>query len=406
MNTRSGLLAIIRKEFKRFFSDYRIVATTIFIPGLMIYTMYSFIGGAVENLVNVDATYEPQVFALNLPDSLKEATSMLGLDFVPVKASELDQIKEGISNKELDLLVVFPADFDSRLGRQLSGEQGVDLPRIEIFYNSTRTESSYQYQLMMALLDQYKTALAPLFTVNSGADASLSQAAEVPNYDLATDADVAGFMFASLLPLFILIFLISGCMSIAPESIAGEKERGTIATMLVTPLSRFQLALGKIISLSCIALLSGLSSFMGVMLSLPKLIGALPEEATAQLYGLTDYLMLLVVILSTVLVFVGVVSILSAIARTVKEATTYITPMMIIVTVIGITGLFAQGADSNLVMYLIPIYNTVQSLAGIFSLTANPLYIAITVASNIFVASVCVYILTWMFGSERVLFSR
>ena len=66
-----------------------------------------------------------------------------------------------------------------------------------------------------------------------------------------------------MMPLLILVFLFSGCMAIAPESIAGEKERGTIATILVTPIRRSELALGKIFSLSIIALLSGLSSTVG-----------------------------------------------------------------------------------------------------------------------------------------------
>mgnify|MGYP002564867313 CR=1 FL=1 len=71
-----------------------------------------------------------------------------------------------------------------------------------------------------------------------------------------------------------MVFLFSGCMAVAPESIAGEKERGSIATLLVTPLGRGELAMGKVISLGCISLLSGASSFLGTMLSLPKLMGA------------------------------------------------------------------------------------------------------------------------------------
>ena len=66
-------------------------------------------------------------------------------------------------------------------------------------------------------------------------------------------------VFSSLLPMLLMMFLYSGCASVAPESIAGEKERGTIATMLITPTKRSDIAIGKILALAIIALLSGTS---------------------------------------------------------------------------------------------------------------------------------------------------
>ena len=71
---------------------------------------------------------------------------------------------------------------------------------------------------------------------------------------------------AMIMPMLMVSFLFSGSMGVAPEAIAGEKERGTMATLLVTPINRAHIAIGKILSLSVIALLSGLSSFLGVIL--------------------------------------------------------------------------------------------------------------------------------------------
>lgn len=85
--------------------------------------------------------------------------------------------------------------------------------------------------------------------------------------------------------MLMLIFLYSGCMSIAPDSIAGEKERGTLATMLVTPMKRGNLAVGKILSLGTLALLSGLSSFIGTITSLPKMMGGAMDGMNTAVYG-------------------------------------------------------------------------------------------------------------------------
>ena len=208
-----------------------------------------------------------------------------------------------------------------------------------------------------------------------------------------------------LVPMLMMVFLFSGCMAVAPESIAGEKERGTIATLLVTPMKRSHLALGKIISLSVIAILSGLSSFLGTMLSLPKLMGGM-EDISASVYQASDYVMLLAVILSTVLVIVSLIAIISAFAKNVKEATTWVTPLMIVCMVIAITSMIDSMKPGNLFFYLIPLYNSVQCMAGIFSFTIELPAVIITVASNLAYAVIGVNVLTRMFSSERIIYTR
>jgi sodium transport system permease protein len=400
----SGLAAIVKKEFKRFFTDRRMVLTTLLLPGLMIFAIYSFMGNALTSMFTVDEDYEPVAYAVNLPPSIEALAKESGLSLMPLSADETDVTKELIAEKEVDLLAVFPEDFDAAVERTLAEGSGSGTApqaalQVELYYNSTRTESNAQYATMSALLDGYKNALTPLFSVNAGDNGGDSGG------DLVTEKDRAGFTFASMLPFLIIIFLFSGCMGVATESIAGEKERGTIATMLVTPLARWELALGKVVSLGFIALLSGLSSFIGVMLTLPQMMGG-GEGVSAAVYGIGDYAMLLAVTLSTVLVFVGLTAVISAFARSVKEAGTLVMPLYILVMLVGVLGMFSQGAPTELWPYLLPVYNSVQSMAGIFSFTAPPLLVCASVVVNVAVSALCVLALTRMFGSERVMFAR
>ena len=224
-------------------------------------------------------------------------------------------------------------------------------------------------------------------------------------YDLATQEDATGFVFSSMMPMLLLIFLFSGCMAVAPEAIAGEKERGTIATLLITPAKRGSIALGKIMALSVIALLAGASSAIGSILSLPKLMGAAAGQLTVT-YVTEDYVLLGVVILSTVLLLITLISIVSAFAKSIKEAQTYVTPMMILVVLIGVTAMFGNGAKAEWYYYLIPLYNSVQCMVGIFAFSASPLFILTTVATNLVLTGCGVFLLTRMFNSERIIFSR
>ena len=141
------------------------------------------------------------------------------------------------------------------------------------------------------------------------------------------------------------------------------------------------------------------------MLSLPKLMGD-SGSVNANVYGIQDYLMLLLVILSTVLVIVAIVSIVSAFAKNVKEASGWVTPIMIVSMLLGITSMVESLCRTEPVWFLLPLYNSVQCMNGIFSLNMNMVNIAVTVASNICYAGIGVFVLKKMFDSEKIMFSR
>lgn len=127
----------------------------------------------------------------------------------------------------------------------------------------------------------------------------------------------------------------------APDSIAGEKERGTMATLLVTPIKREQLAIGKILGLSIIVVLGGISSFIGAMLSLPFLsIGQ--DEIDTSVYSINDYLELFIIVISTVLIMISLTAIVSVLARSIKEASSSMAPLTILVALVGISGMYNQ----------------------------------------------------------------
>ena len=384
---RSPVLTIFKKELARFFGDRRMALTTILLPGLMIYVLYTFMGNALSSQFSVEDTYRPTAVVENLPDSLSAALSQA------LEIQEEAEPMELVRNQKLDLYIRFPAGFDEAVAAY-DMASGKAAPQVEVYYNSAAATSGDGYNLVLEILNQYESSLVNKFHVNWNGI-----------YDLATQEDATGSIFSSMMPMLLLIFLFSGCMAVAPESIAGEKERGTIATLLITPTKRGSIALGKIMALSVISLLSGASSAIGTTLSLPKLMGAASEQLTVT-YGVGDYALLGVVILSTVLLLITLISIVSAFAKSVKEAQTYVTPLMIVVILVGVTAMFGGGAKTELCYYLIPVYNSVQCMVGIFAFSASPVLIFTAVAANLAVTGLGVFLLTRMFNSEGIMFSR
>lgn len=388
---KNGMFTIFRKELARFFGDKRTALAAILLPGVLIFAVYTFMGSALSSQFSVDEDFTPSMQAVNLPGSISTLAGQGGLTLEATQDPE--EAKTLIEGQELDLLAVFPEDFDSQVA-SYDVASGASAPAVELYYNSASVDSATAYEMMSALLEGYESSLANKFDVNPGAG----------SYDLATEADTAGTLMSSMMPMLLMIFLFSGCMSTAPESIAGEKERGTIATLLITPLKRSDLALGKICALSIIALLSGISSTIGTLLSMPTLMQMEGDLGAA--YSPVHYLALCLVILSTVLFLVACISLISAFAKTIKEAQTYVTPLMILAMVVGVTAMFGGGANTHLWAYFIPFYSSVQAMVGIFALELNWTYLLITVVSNLAYTAIGVWGLTRMFNSEKIMFQR
>ena len=391
---KNGIKTILKKELARFFGDKKMVIS-ILLPGLLIYVLYSVMGGALSNMFQGDQQQVSLVAVVNLPDSVKEMETVLPVQFYPIEAVDIEKVKNQVTEEETDLCVVFPEHFDADVAAY-DVTQGGEAPNVDIYYNSASTDSQNAYSIMVAALDSYEAQMTNKFDINNSGQV----------YDVVDQRDTVGMIFSSMMPMLLLIFLFSGCMAVAPESIAGEKERGTLTTILVTPLKRRDLAIGKICALALISLISGASSFIGTMFSLPKLMGGAMDQINTNVYGPGDYLWLACIILTTVLLLITIISIVSATAKTVKEAQSAVTPLMILSIFVGVTGMFGGGARTDFYYYLIPLYNSVQSMVGVFSFHIQPLNLAVAVVSNLLYSAVGVWILTRMFDSEKVMFGK
>ncbi len=401
MNKTRNTWTIMSKEFARFFGDRSLVFSVVLLPGLLIYFVYSFIGTGMEEKMTAGADTPGIVYVEQLPEEMRAL--VLPQDYTLQELAtpqEADAVRLTLAdNKTGDILVRFPENFMADMEAYVPSDS-VPAPNIQIFYNSNSIASQTAYYNVMSMLESYEMNICNRFDINAATDD-----VEVV-YDSGDNNAMVGDIFGSLLPMLIMMMLFSGCMSIAPSSIAGEKERGTIATLLVTPMRRNQLAWGKILSLSVLSLLSGISSFVGIMLSLPKMIhGDDLDLLKESLYSTGDYLQLFVCIISAVLLLISVVSIISAFANSVKSAQTMMLPVMILVMAISFSPMLGSVAESY-GFYLLPFYNNVQCMARVFMHEGALLPLLITTASNLLYTALAITLLTKMFNSERIMFGK
>lgn len=378
-----AVLTIIKKEFMRFFGDRRLLLTTLLLPGIVLYAVYSALGAVFANVMQDSSV--PVAYVRNVPESLGEAID----EMFDLRDTDLtdEEIKSQLVEGDADIFIIFPENFDGLT-------VGSDVPDVSIYYNSAQTSSSLAYSSVVALLDAYEQSIANVFNINSGSD----------RYDLADSSDVSANILSMIVPMVLIMLLLSGCVAVVLESIAGEKERGTIATLLVTPIKRSYFAIGKILSLSVIAVLSGISSFLGLILSLPNLMGGMEVDFSLAAYGVLDYFGLFLVVMSTVLVLVSLLAIVSAYAKSVKEANGLIAPVMIIAVICSLVSMFVASPPMGL--YFIPVLNSALCISTLMAGTFGIVPFLITMGINIVCAALLAVLLGAMFNSEKIMFNR
>ena len=155
----------------------------------------------------------------------------------------------------------------------------------------------------------------------------------------------------------------------------------------------------------------GLVTAIGMNTQIGKIaamIDGSPQELTPlqkRLGELGTLLSILSLFLCGALFLIALISIVSAFAKTIKEAQTLVLPLMMIAMVVGVTSMFGS-AQTQTALYLIPLYSSVQCMSGIFSFDFSLVNMSVCVISNLLYTVVLIFVLTRMFHSERIIFTK
>ncbi len=379
------LSALMKKEFHRFFHDFRLIITMV-LPGILIYIIYSLMGGVMNSSNPADFHYKVYVSGQSqATEIIKLAAGEGKLEYIYV--SDIESAKQEVKDGKVTALMVFSENFDEEIDNY-SPESELGKPSVKIYYRSGNEESFAFYNIATTVLDSFKNK----FEINANAN---------ERFDYSETSDMAKSIMSGILPFIVVIMIFSSCMSITLESLAGEKERGTLATILATSVKRRDIALGKILPLSCISAIGAASSFLGIVLSMPKLIGTTVENFVGG-FGFSSYLLLLLLIVSIVPLIVALISIVSTYARSVKEASAYTSVLMVFVMVLSLVSSFVPKIGDWVIA--IPIINTVYTMQNILMLNISVWQCLVAIGLNIVYTGLLVFAISKMLSSEKIMF--
>ncbi len=400
-----NIFNIVKKELDKIFHSPRLIFSTFIMPALVLFLMYSFMGSSASRQNDLNLTHEYKIGILgDASDALegylknmqydKENKYKVTIEYKNDLSGDsfYDYASSSIKDEEYDLWIVIDQNFDKVVSKEEKGTAN-----IQLLTHSSNSYSTYIYSIVYSNLTFIQKELD-----------GPSDYAIVPIVkELASDEEQGSTFIAMMAPMLIMVFIFAGALSIGADSIAGEKERGTIATILMAPISKNEIVIGKIISTIIITMVSALCSFIGLIASLAQLSRGINEGLSVTVsLTFASWCQLFVLILIISLIAVSLFLVASTFAKTTKEATMYSMPVYIIGIISGVFTMFETTVSTSIFPYLIPIYNLTLGLKGCFINQLNASSFLVIIGSNIVYFTLILLLVRKMFNSEKIMFAR
>lgn len=405
------VLNIIKKELDKVFKNPRLFITTFIMPGILIFAIYGTMGNLANSELEKAVSNTSNIYVVDVSASFKETIDMynatypedsenaLNANFTYYESTNItkEELDNALNEGNCNAYIIFEKDFDEILNNRLK-DQTAPLPRVQIYMLSTSTMSTVASQKVNSLLNILRDVkIAEVY----GDITILNNM----TFDIADEATQSNHTLAMLLPMLLITFIFAGGLSIGTDAIAGEKERGTIATLLMAPINKNEIVLGKLIAAIIMTILSALSSFIGVACSLPmsqEIFGS----ANLTLLSFSTMISLFGLILSTALIAITIFMIASTIAKNIKEATTFAMPFYMIGIILSLSTMFMEKFPTDIGTYLIPIYNLSLGIKGTLIGEISTINLLIVIGSNLVYFVLGIVLMTKLFKNEKIMFSK
>jgi len=297
----------------------------------------------------------------------------------------------------LDFVLIPDADFAERVAAKGSGG-------LVLMYKSSE-EIRIAKKRITDVVAVFEKTLVDNRLKGLGLEPGVVQAVAVREQDVATVKQRLGEAIGGFLPYIFVIFCFIGAMYPAIDLAAGEKERGTIETLLASPAGRGEIVLGKFAVVTLTGLASAAVSMVGLYLSI-KLSRDIPGALLDAVFRIIEWKTILLVfslLLPLAACFAALLLAVSIFARTFKEAQSIMTPLNFLVIFPVFIGLF-PGITLDPLTAAVPVLNVSLATREIIAGTAAPLLLAETYLSLFAVAALSLWFCSRQFNREEIIF--
>jgi sodium transport system permease protein len=328
-------------------------------------------------------------------------------DFVSLidtaKAFEIVEEKDfesALKEKKISAALEFPADFEKKIREEDSTEA-------VIYYDAAELKSDMTSDKLRDRLKDYQDSVVQARLKQRQIDKSLLHPIKISKKNLAPKEKMGGFILAMFLPYVIVILAMTGAMYPAIDLTAGEKERGTLETILVTPVSRLDIATGKFLTVLTASLITIILATTSMSLTasfgFAKMGQFAGQQQTQFSISPLSIILLLGLMFPIACLFSSALLSIALMAKSYKEAQSYITPLMFVVIFPAMIS-FLPGFELNWRLVFIPIVNVSLAAKEILMGTYKWGFILLIFISTFIYAGFSIFVTKRLFEKEEVLF--
>lgn len=400
MNLRN-INIVYRKELMDSLRDRRTVISMIVVPIFLMPVLTIFVGVLSARLIGNALLQVPSIMIIGAENSPQIVAALRALPDVQVVPTTFDYVQQ-IVDKKIRAAVELPSDFDAIIARGDTAKVRIEMYQGEINsgFSADKLQKFFRDfgdRTVRARLDAHhlpQNFAAPLL---------------VQETNVAPPEKVGGVVLGGLVPYFVIILSLTGTMYPAMDLTVGEKERGTIETILCSPISRTSLVLGKFLMVLTASLSTAALAIASMGLTLAaagKMVGGIGQLSDLGLqFQITPkaVIWVFVMVVPLAVLFSAALLAISLFAKSFKEAQSYLSPLTILVVAPAIVSVL-PGVELNARLSLIPILNTSLISKEIVSGTYHWNYVALIFGSSCVYAAVALWVAIRLFQREDVLF--
>jgi len=389
---------IFRKELKDTLRDRRTLFFMIVFPILIIPLM---IGGIPKIMVSMmeKKMTERITIAIIGEENSPELMDMFGMaDSINVIFNvEIDSIEQSIRKKDIDGALIIPDRFSEMVN-------SMETAQITMVYISSDDLEATKKR-MESVINKYRESKINQRLERLEIHSETLEPVKINHRNIASEKEMIGKLAGGWLPYMFILYCFMGAMYPALDLGAGEKERGTIETLLTSPASRMEILLGKFGVISLSGFLSAISGIIGLLVGL-QFMTELPIEIITtmrSIFEVKTIALILSLIVPVSIFFSAVLLSISFYAKSFKEAQSLVAPINILILFPALIGLI-PGVELTWKTALIPIVNISLVTKEIIAETVSSVLLLEVYGSMIILAVIGLFFTRWWFNREEVIF--
>ncbi|HOA55076.1 MAG TPA: ABC transporter permease [Clostridiales bacterium] len=397
------VMIVLRKEVKDLLRDRRTIISSILLPMILIPVINIVMGGGIQKFEkdmneNVMVALSRSSNSPEVRELVQERILSKNPNIVLVDAE--DPVK-ALENNEIRCIIEIENSYAEKL------EDGQPI-QITLQYDESKTKSQAAADIVSRAIDRFSEEVVEERIAALGLDPDFLQPVQVERKNLAPNDMGNNMMLQMMLPFMISILVAVGGIPAATDLVAGEKERNTFEPLLTTMPDRGSLLLGKYLAVTLFSMVSLVAILVGLSIGYIINPNSLTIGIDTQLQGISlDPLAVVLALLITValgMTFSGIQIALSTIAKSYKEAQTYLSFLMLAAMVPGYATMFMQASDLSPVMFVMPVMNTVAAFKMILGGSINYFNLVLALVTSIIFVILTLMFAASLFKKEKVMF--